>query len=217
MKSFRDLETHNRLNHAALYVNQRLDGYSTLRKECIYGQIDFQHELEFQFAAKKQIAIYQNAASAEVTLMVNDEDVWDDWLMEGHWIPARRFITSNSKTKDPRIWKLFNEQEQNLYNEFLDMWGTWRKNNSTVTYLKITREPRSNRNADYKYTKHDINDCMNDWDKFEKLFNGKRTLKCVLSEEELREDIPIYLKSVNTLIEQFRSEEFCSDFCPKCQ
>ena len=205
------------MNHAELYVKQRLDGYSTLRKECIYGHIDLQHELEFQFAAKKQIAIYRNAALVEVTLMVDDEDVWDDWLIEGHWIPARRFITSNSKTKDPRIWKLFNEQEQSLYNEFLNMWDTWRQNNSTVTYLKITREPPSNHNADYKYTKHDINDCMDDWDKFTKLFDSLRTLKRVQSDKELKEDMPIHLKLVNTLIEQFRAEEFCSDFCPKCQ
>ena len=194
-----------------------------MRKQCKYGMIDFQHEFEYDCAARKQITIYKQAAVIEVMLMV-DEDGWGGFGPEARqnpeerpWAPAKSFTTRNSKNKDIRIWRLLDADEQNLYNEFLDMWGTWRKNNSTVIYVRITRDGKTHR-ADYTYTKHDINDYIQVWDDEKNLFNDTRSWKNIATDEQLREDvIPSQLESVNMLIEYFRADALSREMENMCK
>ena len=175
-----------------------------MRKQCIYGMIDGRHEMEFDTAAHQQINLYKLAAMIEIFLM-DDENGWGEPGQET-WYAAKRFTSRNSKNKDFKIWKLLDEQEQSLCNEFLDMWGTWRENNSTVTYLRITRDGYTHK-ADYKYTKHDINDYVQRWDDENNAFRQLRIWMLLSADEELREEvIPYQLEPVTKLIECFRQD-----------
>ena len=113
-----------------------------MRGQCINGFIDFQHQMEIETAANRQILLYQIGTGIEVLLM-NDEDRWGDQdQSNGHqtWSPAKRFTYWGSKNKDTEIWKLMDEEEQSQCEYFLDMWGAWRENNLTVTLMSITRD-----------------------------------------------------------------------------
>ena len=106
------------------------------------------------------------------------------------------------------IWQLLDEQEKSQCNEFLDMWGTWRARNSTITLLKITRHGYPTHKVDYNYTKHDINEYIQTWDEEKNAFNQIRLYKSLstkIKDEELREElVPDQLKKVNRLLVYFQ-------------
>ena len=108
--------------------------------------------------------------------------------------------------QDLDIWKLLDEEEKSQCNDFLDMWGTWRARNSTITFLKITRHRYPRHKVDCNYTKHDINDYIQKWDEEKAGLNQIRLLKYLSTDEELREEvIPEQMKCVNQALVQFKA------------
>ena len=103
-----------------------------------------------------------------------------------NWSVPKRYTTRSSTHKDNKIWKLLNDKERRQCDDFLDMWGTWRVRNSTVTFLKITRHGYPTHKVDYNYTKHDINKYVQEWDAHTDGFNKIRVFKHLSTDEELR-------------------------------
>ena len=194
--------------------------------------IDFQHKLEIFDIAQTQIKVYSGAAGIETFLMrnndwgnptmtlsrlcVNKENMWlldksdfpKEWSSPKpeEWKTPKTFTTRENPNKDPKIWKLLNEDEKTECDAFLDAWGEWRARNSIVTLVEVTRQDHPTSKVDINYMMHNIDDVdIRAWDFEKNRFNQIRMLKWLSTDEQLREEvIPSKMKMLRNAIILFR-------------